>query len=72
MAAGYLSEPGTEYGPCEECDHRDCAETRSLAAKVCPECAESIGYGRGFYQDGTWTTLTHSVCEYKRIAREKE
>jgi hypothetical protein len=63
MAAGFLSAPGTEYGPCEgECQHADCASTRRLAEKVCPHCDEPIGYDRGFYQDGAWTVLEHEVC----------
>ena len=62
MAAGALAQPGTEFGPCAEpCEHTDCASTRELAEKPCSICGEPIGYRR-FYQDGTWTVLTHECC----------
>lgn len=62
MAAGVLSEPGTEYGPCaEECKHTDCKTTREMADSLCPFCEKRIGYDLRFYRldvDG----LAHAVC----------
>lgn len=72
MAAGALSAPGTQYGPCvEPCEHRDCASTRELAEKICPHCNEPIGYDRNFYQDGTWTTLEHQLCALRALEEAK-
>jgi len=52
MAAGYLDEPGHEYGPCVgECAHVDCAATRRTAESICRCCGEPIGYDRAFYLD---------------------
>lgn len=51
MAAGILSGPGTEYGPCEgECQHRDCGETRRMAEAECAHCDKPIGYDVRFYR----------------------
>lgn len=70
MAAGYLSEPGTSYGPClDECKHTDCAETRAMAATECYLCNHPIGYERGFFRH-PWTDaegqqqreLVHADC----------
>lgn len=75
MAAGFLPSPGKvvngrEIGPCvSPCQHRDCESTRDLAAKLCSECGQPIGYETGFYQDGTWTTLTHQMCSLKVASR---
>ena len=70
MAAGRLPKPGTEFGPCEECSHIDCAETRSMAQAVCHYCEEPIGYDRGFYQsDGA---LVHSSCFEDAIEEERK
>ncbi len=51
MAAGYLSPPGTEYGPCDtDCAHTDCAQTRAMAKAPCVRCDKEIGYDTGFYR----------------------
>lgn len=66
MATITLSEPGTEYGPCvEPCDHTDCAETRSMAARICTYCKEQIGYIVPFYCD-TDRQLIHDTCWWNR------
>jgi hypothetical protein len=63
MAAGYLPEPGTQYGPCADaCAHTDCARTRQQAGMTCPTCGEQIGYERGFYQRDNWQVLVHAAC----------
>ena len=39
-------------GPCKRpCQHRDCAETRALVARVCPYCSQPIGYELKFTGD---------------------
>lgn len=63
MAAGVLSKPGTQYGPCEvDCKHIDCAATRKQAETDCAKCALVIGYETRFYRlpDGA---LVHAECE---------
>ena len=68
MAAGYLSAPGTKHGPCQMCDHRDCAHTRRMAAAVCRHCKKPIGYDVGFFMDPTdpkREALVHALCEYE-------
>lgn len=64
MAALALSKPGKKDGPCEsECQHRDCAERRARAAKVCHFCQKPIGFARRFYNDPDNTEgLVHADC----------
>jgi hypothetical protein len=65
MAAGILAKPGTDPGPCKgECHHRDCAETRRMAASTCRICGKPIGYERRFYRapDGPPGALLHAIC----------
>lgn len=68
MAAGFLSEPGTEYGPCKEaCEHTDCALIRKFATTPCRICEEPIGYNRRFFdskRDGT----VHEACLITELA----
>lgn len=77
MAAGVLQEPGTDYGPCvDACQHRDCAETRKMAAAECAHCSEPIGYGVPFYrlreleEEGNIyasRVYAHAECEELRL-----
>lgn len=70
MAAGYLSPPGTEFGPCEECDHHDCGKVRAEAESKCKLCGKSIGYHRGFYRDdeyGNAHRMVHAVCLEEKV-----
>ena len=70
MAAGTLPHPGSHYGPCaQSCAHRDCAETRRMAAALCSICGYTIGYERLFYRDGE--IMTHAVCAEDRADRER-
>lgn len=67
MAAGTLSAPGTEHGPCEEkCEHADCRETRLMSATVCHYCEEPIGYETRFYRD-EGGELVHASCHEDSI-----
>lgn len=81
MAAGALSAPGTEYGPCEtECRHTDCAASRREAAEVCDECHEPIGYERRFFIENPWPAgasvpskrYVHESCAYVRDERDRK
>ncbi len=65
MAAITVPAPGTEYGPCEEpCAHRDCAESRHMAAAICRFCERPIGYETRLYNDGASGSydLVHALC----------
>jgi hypothetical protein len=62
MAAGFLSLPGTQFGPCEDgCNHSDCACTRQMANTTCSYCNKKIGYDKRFY-DLRERGLLHAVC----------
>jgi hypothetical protein len=70
MAAGILARPGTTTGPCKvACAHRDCAETRGMAATLCADCQKPIGYGVRFYRDEQGG-LVHAACFEEAIERE--
>jgi hypothetical protein len=75
MAAGYLPEPGSEWGPCvDPCSHSDCALTRADAQRSCRICAESIGYDRGYYREGNRDTgwiLVHAVCALEEVEKAR-
>ncbi len=66
MASEFISEPGTERGPCEKCDHTDCAATRKLVESECRHCFEPIGYEARFYRlpsDPRRPRFVHALCE---------
>jgi len=68
MAAGVLSKPGTEYGPCAEpCHHIDCAGSRTIADTVCRYCDKPIGYDRRIYYDEGYV---HASCSEDAIEQE--
>jgi hypothetical protein len=69
VAAGVLSKPGTEYGPCNQpCHHTDCAGTRTIAETVCRFCDKPIGYDRRFYNDEGYV---HASCFEDSIEQER-
>lgn len=78
MAAGTLPAPGTRLGPCAElCEHRDCAETRRMAAALCSYCRKPIDYEVRFYdvrneaQRMTGAeALVHARCHEEAIEAE--
>lgn len=76
VAMGYLPEPGSEYAPCEECEHSDCAVGRRMYACVCRFCGEAIGT-RGFFdeykpgQELRWGYLVHGVCKMEDLERQE-
>jgi hypothetical protein len=66
MAAGTLPTPGSKFGPCvTACAHRDCAETRKMAAAICEYCNGPIAYETRFYDRSAGeghTDLVHATC----------
>lgn len=74
MAAGYIHEPGTRYGPCmDPCKHRDCAASREDAATVCPYCEKPIGYHTHYYRESDHGgRLVHAACLEVVIERERD
>ena len=76
MAASTLSEPGSQYGPCErDCGHVDCAAVRKMAGAICRICNVPIGYGIRFYSEGSThpeggDVLVHAVCLKEEVERE--
>lgn len=70
MSAGRLPAPGTEYGPCETCEHLDCTATREQARTICHYCVGVIGYENRYYNDETPSgerTLVHADCLEKAL-----
>lgn len=71
MAAGILSKPGTEFGPCQSaCVHKDCNQTRTMARTKCVYCDQAIGYETRFYKDDKG--LVHAECHEDAIAKEQK
>jgi len=64
MAAGRISEPGTEFGPCPEpCHHTDCAQLRKTTEAICRFCDKPIGYAVRFYVDpDNEKSYVHALC----------
>lgn len=70
MASGYLPKPGTPHGPCEgECQHKDCAATRRMAASKCTICRKRIGYEVAFFRDAP-DSLQHAKCVWDEAERK--
>jgi hypothetical protein len=76
MAAGILSKPGTELGPCATaCQHVDCASARRDAESRCVYCGEPIGYETRFYaRDGGMTGKgwAHALCVEQEVERDQQ
>jgi hypothetical protein len=75
MAAGFLSQPGSKYGPCQPtCEHKDCALTRMMAETLCTICDQPIGYDTDFYRAGDGTNpnrLDHALCAELQVEAEQ-
>jgi hypothetical protein len=70
MAVGILPEPGSKRGPCEsKCKHRDCAQTRQMAAEPCRFCQKAIGYDAGFVRARLTGSLAHVSCADEAVGR---
>ena len=76
MAAVTLPKPGTTYGPCvPDCLHRDCAITRTMAARICHFCTYFIGYDTRFYSDPddpNPNALVHALCLEESVENERK
>ena len=71
MASGYISKPGSEYGPCKDkCKHKDCAGLRKIAKSICSICNERIDYERHMYKEGD--RYVHAVCLEEKIEQERD
>lgn len=70
MAVGVLPKPGSKLGPCKtECKHRDCAQSRAMAAEACRFCGKPIGYDDGFLRARLSGALAHAVCVDEAVER---
>ena len=80
VAAGQLSAPGTEFGPCgieddkPTCVHPGCWTTHGMATSRCVHCGKPIGYETGFFNVTSYDeravgvqTLAHELCEYESV-----
>ncbi len=70
MAAGYLRQATV----CQSCEHRDCAQTRSMAAAMCRLCDHPIGWDVGFFtdpMDPKRLALVHADCLYWEVERDQ-
>lgn len=75
MAASVIDRPGVGNGPCEECEHTDCAEQRADSERPCAICEKPIGYGVRYFMDATgapgkWR-WTHMICRVQEIEATK-
>ncbi len=69
MAAGILTPPGGQFGPCAElCQHSDCKSTRIIAETLCRFCANPIGFNRRFYNDNGYV---HASCLEDAVEQER-
>lgn len=52
-----------------KCGHRDCEESRKMAAVVCRICKKQIGYERRLFNDGPsgGYDLVHELCAYEEM-----
>lgn len=69
MAAGILPpETGSEFSPCEVCEHTDCKAIKELARSICMYCDKPIGWDVRFYQtDKGRLQHVHAICHEKAI-----
>jgi hypothetical protein len=75
VAATSIPAPGTELGPCEgSCAHRDCEESRRMAAAVRRFCERPIGYGTRLYNEGAFGSydLVHALCLEESVERSED
>jgi hypothetical protein len=72
MAAAYIQEPGTKYGPCAiDCGHIDCASLRKIADSNCVLCHAVIGYTNGYFTDNDDRGYVHALCLEDECEREQ-
>lgn len=72
MAAGFVSSPGSEFGPCVlGCLHTECESSRRIAQSKCAICKKPIGYEKRYYQSKNWTVFEHAICAEEAAEKEK-
>ena len=72
MASIHIPQPGTEHGPCIDCDHIDCGQMRDIAASICRYCGCEIGYDRQLFSDDQPNQYCHRTCrEHDVMAQDK-
>lgn len=70
---GLFYPPSHPNGPCRECFHTDCMQTKQDANLKCPVCKEIIGYDREWYlldfreQLKYNAKLAHADCWANRV-----
>ncbi len=73
---GFLIMPALrEPNVCETpCAHRDCVDTRRMAALPCVYCGKPVEAGRPYYveeiADGKVTRLSHARCALEHAEME--
>lgn len=72
----YPPAPGTQYGPCiGECEHKDCAQSRYDATKVCRICGQVIGWEAKVMFEGEDKReygIVHAVCAWREEDERQE
>ena len=66
-----LTRPGEKHGPCQHCQHRECAEQRELVATVCHCCQDVIGFHRAYCFDVDGRPV-HFACLQSEIERHAQ
>lgn len=76
MAAGFLSKPGSKFGPCKtRCNHKDCMATRETARAYCKYCWGEIGFERRFFvleEHMSEKVLCHEACAIEEQEKIKQ
>jgi hypothetical protein len=73
MASSILPEPGSTFGPCKKCNHKDCNQTRAEAASLCRFCQKPIEFNVSYYvdpQDRAEHKLVHATCLEESVERK--
>lgn len=66
-----LTRPGEKHGPCQQCQHHECAEQRELAASACHCCQDLIGFHRAYCFDADGRPV-HYACLALEIERHAQ
>jgi hypothetical protein len=69
MSIWSIPSPGKENGPCvANCKHKDCEESRRMAATSCVICGNQIGYETDFYLMRPDNDSDHAKEQHTRCA----
>lgn len=62
MPPRHMPLPGSPFGPCfVACQHRECVELRTMAARECRHCGQPIGYDVAYLVDSLGAV--HARCD---------